>query len=194
VTDVLDLIGEELQNAAQRLVRSSHRNTRGRLTSRSLRGASHDGRWRWRGRPLALVFVLCLGGGTVALAATGAFPTNGNGQTYGSSAGDGNAGPVIQDQVPDLILATGTPLTGTGHLTGYILNSQLNAVDGLDEVTNPAQAVVWDQAHTGPNATPVSVPLYAQDGTTVIGTVTIGGPTPTPMFTTSATGTTTTSP
>jgi hypothetical protein len=124
-------------------VRGSHRDVHARLTASSHPGAPHSGRSRWRGRPLALAFVLCLGGGTAALAAAGAFQTNGNGQTYGSAAGDGKGGPVIQDQVPDLISAIGTPLSGTGHVTGYILNSQLNAVDGAD-VTNPAQAVAWD--------------------------------------------------
>jgi hypothetical protein len=134
------------------------------------------------------VLVLCLGGGTAALAAAGAFPTNGNGQTYGSDS-PMTPGLISPGEEPDLISAIGTPLDGTGHVTGYILRSQDDAVDGAD-VTNPAQAVAWDEAHTGPNATPVSIPLYTRDGTTVIGTFTVGGPTPAPILTTAPTSTT----
>jgi hypothetical protein len=196
VTDVLDLIGEDLQQAAERRARSSHRSVRVRRAIALLRAAPHDERSRWRWRPLTLVLALCLGGGTAALAAAGAFPTNTNGQTYGS-AGHLPPGLITPGEEPDLILATGTPLNGTGHVTGYILRSQLDAVDGAD-VTNPAQAVAWDQAHTGANETPTSIPLYAEDGTTVIGTVTFGPATVTYGTTgtaTSPTGaTTTTSP
>jgi hypothetical protein len=196
VTDVLDLIGEELQQAAERRVRGSHRSIRVRALG-LLRAQPHDGRSRWRWRPLALVLVLCLGGGTAALAAAGAFPSNSNGQTYGS-AGHLPPGLITPGEEPDLILAIGTPLSGTGHVTGYILRSQLDADTGMD-VTNPAQAVAWTEAHTGSNATPVSIPLYAQDGSTVIGTFTIEpSPAPTlttaPTTTTGATGTTATSP
>ena len=97
------------------------------------------------------MLVLCLGGGTAALAAAGAFPTNTNGQTYGST-GHLPPGLITPGEEPDLILAIGRPLNGTGYVTGYILRSQLDAVDGAD-VANPAQAVAWDEAHTGPNAT-----------------------------------------
>jgi hypothetical protein len=189
VTDVLDLIGEDLQKAAERRARGSHRSARVRDAVGLLRAAPHDGRSRWRWRPLALVLVVCLGGGTAALAAAGAFPTNTNGQTYGS-AGHLPPGLITPGEEPDLILATGRPLHWTGYVTGYILRSQLDAVDGAD-VTNPAQEVAWTEAHTGPNSTAVSIPLYAQDGTTVIGTAAVGGPPATaPTLTRGPTGAT----
>ena len=118
-----------------------------------------------------------------------AYPTNAAGETYGSAAG------VDASHEPDLISAIGTGLNGNGPVTGYVLKSQLDANTGAD-VTTPAQAVAWTKAHTGPNATTVSIPLYAQDGTTVVGTFTIkpAGPAPTIPAPTITTATTTTSP
>jgi hypothetical protein len=107
------------------------------------------------------------------------YQTNANGQTYGSAAG------VAFDQRPDLILAVGQSATGSGYVTGYVLKAQLDADTGAD-VTTPAEALAWDATHTGPNAAPISIPVYANDGTTVLGTATIQ-PAQTPTFTTGAT-------
>jgi hypothetical protein len=118
--------------------------------------------------------------GAAAVTAPGSYPTNADGQTYGSAAG-AQAGPAAQE--PDLISATGAGLSGGGVVTGYVLKSQLDASTGAD-VTTPAQAAAWAGAHTGTNATASSIPIYAEDGTTVIGTFTIR-PEPAPTETTS---------
>lgn len=84
------------------------------------------------------------------------YPTNSNGQTYGS---DEHATSMATE--PDLILAQ-----GTNGKTGYVLKSDL--FGHLPQ--NPQQAVAMDaqaeQSHT--------IPLYASNGTTVIGTFKVG--------------------
>ena len=98
-------------------------------------------------------------------APAGAYPTNQSGQTYGPSA----QGCPSQD--PDLIRAVGPSTSGTGSVVGYVLKSQLESAEGAD-VNSPEQAAAWTQAHGGQSTT---IPLYAQDGTTIIGHFTVGG-------------------
>lgn len=102
-------------------------------------------------------------------APAGTYPTNGQGQTYGSAAGGAPA--------PDLVEAIGAGPNG-GHVTGYVLNSQLDAVSGSPcEFSSPQAAVTFAQAHAGKVTT---IPLYAKDGTTVVGQFTIVYPPATP--------------
>jgi hypothetical protein len=142
-------------------------------------------RWLTKNRATALI-VAVLGGGAVwAAVAVGArvshrltpdrptsaaaptYPTNPNGQTYGSAAG------IPWSQAPDLVQATGA--SAKGQVTGYIRKSELDAASGAD-VNSPQAAVAWTQAHAGKTTT---IPLYTQDGKTVIGKFTIAPPAPT---------------
>lgn len=89
----------------------------------------------------------------------GSFPTNANGQTYGSSSG------VTYGSQPDLILAV-----ATNGRTGYISRDAMEAVDG-SSVSSLSQAAAYmsqDASHT--------IPVYEKDGTTVIGTFVIPAP------------------
>lgn len=86
------------------------------------------------------------------------WPTNANGQTYGS----------LQDSTssatdPHLIQAI-----ATNGKTGYVYASQLNAAGPA----SPAQALARQAATT----TPQYIPVYAQDGTTVIGQFEVSEP------------------
>lgn len=88
-----------------------------------------------------------------------AFPTNANGQTYGSSAN------VSLTNEPDLIYAV-----ATNGVKGYILRSQLWAVDGTD-VQNPVGAAKYMASATSPRF----IPVYESDGSTVVGRFEIPG-------------------
>jgi hypothetical protein len=103
------------------------------------------------------------GGGSNVAGAAGdsgsTFLTNSAGQTYGSDSG------VSQSDAPDLILTYAT----NGDL-GYVYRTALWAADGTD-VNSPAQAAAY-MARTTPN----SIPVYEENGTTVIGSFVIGAP------------------
>jgi hypothetical protein len=88
------------------------------------------------------------------------FPVNANGQTYGS---DSN---VSWNSQPDLISAI-----ATNGKSGYISRDALEAVDGSD-VNSPSQATAY-MANTKSSRT---IPVYEQDGTTVIGSFVIPAP------------------
>lgn len=103
---------------------------------------------------------------TYSTVTTRPWGVNASGQTYGTPN---------QYGTPDLISAIGKSLNGDKRVNGYVLRSQLNKASGAD-VHTLAQARAWTKARTGPNAAPISIPLYAQDGTTVTGTFTIGPP------------------
>ena len=109
-------------------------------------------------------------GDTIAYSDASASPptyqTNASGETYGSSAG------AIPDDWPDLIDATGQASDGS-IVDGYVLKSDLMAATG-DDVTNPQQAIAWTNSHIG-KAGASTIPLYAQDGHTVIGTFSVSG-------------------
>ena len=82
------------------------------------------------------------------------YPTNANGQTYGPSDPSGRR------QLPDLIVAVGRDGT-----QGYVKLADL-------EQPGPASP---EEAASFNTADPIDVPLYASDGTTIIGTFRIGG-------------------
>lgn len=86
------------------------------------------------------------------------WPTNANGQTYGSIE---NATSSTTD--PDLVQAI-----ATNGQTGYVYSSQLNPPGP----SSPAQALAQQAAQT----TPRYISVYAQDGTTVIGQFEVSEP------------------
>jgi hypothetical protein len=88
------------------------------------------------------------------------FPVNANGQTYGSDAN------TTWKSQPDLIAAF-----ATNGKTGYISRIALEAVDGSD-VNSLSQASAY-MANTKTSST---IPVYEQDGTTVIGSFVIPAP------------------
>ena len=88
------------------------------------------------------------------------YPTNAHGQSYGSSLGA-----TSQTGEPDLIL-----VVATNGKTGYVSKSEMNAADG-GNVTTPQQAIAWTES--GANASH-SIPVYAEDGSTVIGSFVVG--------------------
>ncbi len=96
------------------------------------------------------------------------FPTNANGQTYGSALGAATP--------PDLVLASAT----NGEI-GYVYFAQLNSASG-GNIASPQQALAWDeQTHQA-----ATIPVYESDGTTVIGEFSISGGEP--IITTSSGG------
>ena len=86
-----------------------------------------------------------------------AWGINSHGQTYGVMDSHG---------IPDLI-AVGIPRNG---VQGYVKASDNRCATGGD-VSNPAQAIAWDKASANRN---ISIPVYMNDGTTVIGTFIVG--------------------
>jgi len=92
------------------------------------------------------------------------YQKNAAGETYGSSA---NATPLTE---PDLISAIGTNAAGQ-TVDGYVRKGALNKATGAD-VSSPAQAAKYMAAITA-NPAPVSIPLYAKNGSTVIGSFTV---------------------
>ncbi|WP_298335851.1 hypothetical protein [Ferrimicrobium sp.] len=88
------------------------------------------------------------------------YPINAIGETYGSAAG------FTVAQEPDLIAAIGTANDGS-LVSGYVRSSQLDAATGYN-VNSPLAAIAWmSQTRTD------TIPLYAQDGATVLGTFAI---------------------
>lgn len=79
------------------------------------------------------------------------YPVNTNGETYGPTLPDENA------KEPDLILAV-----GEGDILGYI-----KATDTTDNVTSPEEALAYMEWVKKQDC--ISIPLYMQDGETVIG-------------------------
>jgi hypothetical protein len=94
------------------------------------------------------------------------FATNANGETYGSSA---NTTPADE---PDLISASGKNAAGN-IVYGYVRKTDLDSASGAN-VTTPAQAAAYDAWSR--TAGPIRIPLYAVNGTTVIGSFTITPP------------------
>jgi hypothetical protein len=84
-----------------------------------------------------------------------AWAVNDHGETYG----------VANDRgTPDLVAVD------NGNTQGYVNASQMKCASG-DDVANPTQAAAWDQASVRRN---ISIPIYKNNGTTVIGTFIIG--------------------
>ena len=93
------------------------------------------------------------------------YPTNPAGESYGSSAG------VVPSQAPDLIEAIGKPTSGSGHVMGYLRKSELEAASGGNiRFKTPQEAAAWQQSRP----TSLTIPLYARNGTTIIGSFTVG--------------------
>jgi hypothetical protein len=93
------------------------------------------------------------------------FPTNAAGETYGSASG------LLPSQEPDLVAVTGQPLHGLGHISGYVRETQLNA-DSCGNVKTPRAAVRCTRTDRHLNR---AIPVYKRDGTTIIGSFTVGG-------------------
>jgi hypothetical protein len=105
-------------------------------------------------------------------AATSSYPTNASGETYGSSAEAQTAG-----EEPDLVLAIGK--TRSGEIVhGYVRKSELNAAATGADVKTPAEATEY--SHAAERRAATTIPLYAQDGSTVIGSYTMPAYTPPP--------------
>jgi len=92
------------------------------------------------------------------------YPTNGLGESYGSAMGA-----MSLAQEPDLIA-----VAATNGQDGYVLKSQLDAASGAD-ISTPAQAIAWDKDGAYVSHT---IPVYEENGTTVIGSYTIEASTP----------------
>jgi hypothetical protein len=88
--------------------------------------------------------------------AASSYPVNRNGMTYGSQRG------ALPGRGPDLIAAI-----GTNGVCGYVKSSDLKTTDPK----NPTQALKRGKYSFR------TVPLYAQDGTTVVGTFYLSAPT-----------------
>jgi hypothetical protein len=86
------------------------------------------------------------------------WPTNANGQTYGSLSKSTSSAtdPVLVQAI------------ATNGKEGYVFSSQLNPPGP----SSPAQALAQQAAKT----TPQYIPVYAQDGTTVIGQFVVSEP------------------
>jgi hypothetical protein len=98
------------------------------------------------------------------------YPVNASGQTYGSDTNQ-PAGRVRPGEEPDLILVTGKSTHDTGHVTGYVRGTQLNT-DDCGDVHTPKQAVACTRRTSRKTRT---IPVYAKNGKTIIGTFTTGG-------------------
>lgn len=60
-------------------------------------------------------------------------------------------------------------------MDGYVLKSDLEDANGttaMNGFTSPEDAILWQEAEGGKVHT---IPVYLTDGTTVIGTFTVGG-------------------
>lgn len=90
---------------------------------------------------------------------SGAYPTNENGETYGSALHASSP-----DQEPDLISAVGDD----GETEGYVRKSDLAV---LPSPQNPAEALAQEQQLRNKI---VQIPLYDFEGERVIGTFTFG--------------------
>ncbi len=102
----------------------------------------------------------------LAVGSTTHFPTNARGETYGSAAG------LVPSNEPQLISAVGTSPTGQ-QVQGYVSASALNAAEG-GNATTPQQALAAE--HAAASARPETIPLYAENGVTVIGSFTLSPP------------------
>ncbi|MBL7498638.1 hypothetical protein I6A84_32785 [Frankia sp. CNm7] len=89
------------------------------------------------------------------------WPTNAAGETYGSAL-DGQ----FPGDEPDLISAWTTEWT-----VGYVRRTELDIATGASVVRNPADALAWNAKVAAMIAAGerVFVPVYEQDGVTVIG-------------------------
>ena len=96
-----------------------------------------------------------------------AWGINSHGQTYGVEKNGAGS--------PELIAVTGQTADGS-NVNGYAFATQLQTPPGTHQPTSPADAVKQqdETAKKYPNG--IQIPIYKSDGTTRIGTFTIGGP------------------
>lgn len=93
---------------------------------------------------------------------TTAWGVNANGETYGVQNENG---------MPDLIAVVAT----NGRDDGYVKRFDLEAADGMAAAKHfktPEDAPRWQEGNQGKS---VSIPVYEEDGKTVIGTFVVGG-------------------
>ena len=97
------------------------------------------------------------------------WPRNAHGQTYGKL---GNS-PVQ----PDLVEVVGIDKTGASVI-GYVFSKQLTEAEnnGGPPPTSPAQALKQQKAWQAKHPNGQKLPVYQNDGTTVVGVFTVGGP------------------
>ena len=96
------------------------------------------------------------------------YPENGKGQTYGSAAKANSP-----QSEPDLIAAV-----ATNGKEGYVLKSDLDRANGsaaAETFKSPEEALAWQ---AGEGRLDKSIPVYAADGSSVIGQfIVVGGAT-----------------
>jgi hypothetical protein len=96
------------------------------------------------------------------------WPTNTSGQTYGSS----RTAKSFSDR-PDLIAAISQDGT-----RGYVLRDELDKASGAPGIAynSPEDGIAWQKQRAAQRAAGqvTTIPLYAQDGKTVIGSFKIG--------------------
>jgi hypothetical protein len=85
---------------------------------------------------------------------------NANGQTYGVSN---------QQGTPDLIAV----VVDQGKTQGYVEQRELNCASGGD-VKSLSEAATWNETSKNRN---ITIPVYENDGVTIIGTFTVGSAT-----------------
>lgn len=91
--------------------------------------------------------------------------------TWGVNAQGESYGVHNTRGTPDLVAVA---VTKNG-IQGYVKASDMACASGEDVVTNPTQAIAWDKYAATHN---VAIPVYEDNGTTVIGTFVVGEPKP----------------
>jgi hypothetical protein len=101
-------------------------------------------------------------GGALAVAEDGGdYPKTADGRTYGTLPT--NDEPLAVSDVPDLVA-----VVGENGVDGYITK---DAFIGGEAPQSPEEALKWQAS-----ASSTTVPVYAEDGTTVVDSFTIDGP------------------
>lgn len=96
--------------------------------------------------------------GTPAPSADPTFPVNEAGQTFGSPDES-----VLPENWPDLIL-----VQASNGAAGYVKKAVLDEVTGAN-VSNPEEAVAWQEAMDKATWDTIEIPVYLSDGETVVG-------------------------
>jgi hypothetical protein len=94
---------------------------------------------------------------------------NENGQSYGAPRETAGA-PVLEENYPDLV-----PVVASNGLNGYVYKKELDDANGttaMREFESPEDALRWQEKFGDVSTT---IPVYQEDGETVIGDFTIGG-------------------
>ena len=102
---------------------------------------------------------------------TSGYSTNASGQTFGGVS------QTAAHEDPDLIRVEYTPLTKVAQTArteadlpaGYVSRDLLDDVTGAN-VQTPEEALLWQEQQEADGWTTKSIPVVAEDGTTVLGT------------------------